>query len=228
MDQVHGSRGEPNHAALSFTGSIRSSSAAIFCRAVRTSKLFCRLSRSAGVVPNACDGRKPEPAVTPICSFASRSIRVRGTPQALARAPGDSPIGTRNSSRRTSPGCSGGSFFAIYDPPWSGRQSAASVLLVIINEFNVLWTLRGPDKANPELVVHADRMLPATIAFQGLKPIGGRYPQIVQCGCGGQINQVAPRHPDQISRGDLSRFIVENCLGQGGFLAPYHRKSVSI
>jgi hypothetical protein len=101
-------------------------------------------------------------------------------------------------------------------------------LLVIINEFNILWTLRGPDKANPELVVHADRMLPATIAFQGLKPIGGRYPQIVQCGCGVQITQFAPRHLDQISGEAFTRFIVEDCFGQGVFEALDHENSVSL
>jgi hypothetical protein len=57
-------------------------------------------------------------------------------------------------------------------------------------------------------------MLPATIAFQGLKPIGGRYPQIVQCGCGVQITQFAPRHLDQISGEAFTRFIVEDCFGQ--------------
>jgi hypothetical protein len=90
-------------------------------------------------------------------------------------------------------------------------------LLVIINEFNILWTLRGPDKANPELVVHA-----------GLKPIGGRYPQIVQCGCGVQITQFAPRHLDQISGEAFTRFIVEDCFGQGVFEALDHENSVSL
>ena len=70
-------------------------------------------------------------------------------------------------------------------------------------------------------------MLPATIAFQGLKPIGGRYPQIVQCGCGVQITQFAPRHLDQISGEAFTRFIVEHCFGQGVFEALYHENSVS-
>jgi len=67
-------------------------------------------------------------------------------------------------------------------------------------------------------------MLPATIAFQGLKPIGGRYPQIVQCGCGVQITQFAPRHVDQISGEAFTRFIVEDCFGQGVFEALDHEK----
>src|SRR5438046_6601226 len=49
----------------------------------------------------------------PVCSLAIRSTLVRGKPQALARAPADILSGTRNSSRRTSPGCKGLSFLAI-------------------------------------------------------------------------------------------------------------------
>src|ERR1700675_1847176 len=49
----------------------------------------------------------------PVCSLAIRSIRVRGKPQPLARVPADIFSGTRNSSRRTSPGCIGLSFLAI-------------------------------------------------------------------------------------------------------------------
>src|SRR4051812_11753356 len=49
----------------------------------------------------------------PVCSPAIRSIRVRGKPHALARRPAESFRGPRNSSRRTSPGCIGLSFFAM-------------------------------------------------------------------------------------------------------------------
>src|SRR5215468_2942870 len=44
-----------------------------------------------------------------------RSTRVRGTSIFLASAPADSLSGTRNSSRRTSPGCMGASFLIIAD-----------------------------------------------------------------------------------------------------------------
>jgi hypothetical protein len=51
-----------------------------------------------------------------------RSIRVRKTPISLASAPTLIPIGTRNSSRNTSPGCAkrqnlghgGGSYFYLH------------------------------------------------------------------------------------------------------------------
>ena len=56
-------------------------------------------------------------AVMPVSSLAIRSMRVRGTPQAFAKAPGDISSGSRNSSRRTSPGCIGASFLAIINFP---------------------------------------------------------------------------------------------------------------
>jgi len=69
-------------------------------------------------------------AVTPASSLASRSIRVRGTPPARANAPGDIPSGTRNSSRRTSPGCIGASFFVI------------SVASMIVGKFDGFRTMQ--------------------------------------------------------------------------------------
>ncbi len=54
------------------------------------------------------------------------------------------------------------------------------VVSVVVDEFNVLWTFRGPDKANPELVVYADRMLFATVSLEGFEPIGTRRAQVIQ------------------------------------------------
>jgi hypothetical protein len=64
-------------------------------------------------VPSALASRSAVSAVMPACSPAIRSIRVRGKPQTLARAPADILNGTRNSSRRISPGCMGFSFLVI-------------------------------------------------------------------------------------------------------------------
>ena len=55
-------------------------------------------------VPSALLRRRAVSALMPLVSDAMRSTRVRGTPIAFASAPGDSPSGTRNSSRRISPG----------------------------------------------------------------------------------------------------------------------------
>src|SRR5882724_11353209 len=97
-------------------------------------------------------------------------MRVRGTLQAFASAPGESPSGNKNSSRRTSPGCMGASRLAIDGSPWfEGREEP----LVIVRQFNVFWPIRGPDKANPELVIDADRVLARAITLERFKPIAG-------------------------------------------------------
>src|SRR5262245_47966267 len=62
----------------------------------------------------------------PVCSLTIRSIRVRGKPQTLARTPADILSGTRNSSRRTSPGCMGLSFLVITAP-----------LLVVVHDLDL-------------------------------------------------------------------------------------------
>src|ERR1700722_13530818 len=102
----------------------------------------------------------------PVCSLAIRSIRVRGKPQALARAPADMFSGTKNSSRRTSPGCMGLSFLAI----------APSFLLVIVHNLDLRRAFRRPNKAYPELVVDPDRVLSFAVAYQRLKTVAWRRP----------------------------------------------------
>ena len=109
------------------------------------------------MVPNAFDRRSAVSAVIPVSSFAIRYIRVRGTPQILASFPADSANGTKNSSRRTSPGCMGGRFLTIRGFSGCGRS-------VVIDKLYVGRTSAGPDKANPELVVDPDRVLSRAIA----------------------------------------------------------------
>jgi hypothetical protein len=56
--------------------------------------------------------------------------------------------------------------------------------LVVINKFNVFRAFCSPDEANPEPIIHPDRMLAFAVAFERVKPIGWRRPQIVQGGGG--------------------------------------------
>src|SRR5437016_2904028 len=149
----------------------------------------------------------------PVCSLAIRSIRVRGKPQALARAPADIFSGTRNSSRRTSPGCMGLSFLAI----------VASSLLVVAEDLDVRRAFPRPNKAHPELVVDPDRVLPLAIARQRLKTVAWRRPQVAEIARGVEVTQFPARHLDQIGRKALRAFAVED--GFGGLVpeAPDHK-----
>src|SRR5579862_559552 len=105
----------------------------------------------------------------PVCWLAIRSIRVRGKPQTLARAPADISSGTRNSSRRTSPGCMGLSFLVIVVP-----------LLMVVHDRDFRWTFRRPNKANSELIIYPDRVLPRAIARERRKAVAGRRPQVAE------------------------------------------------
>src|SRR5437868_12824238 len=88
-------------------------------------------------------------------------MRRGGTPIACASAVCDSAIGFKNSSIRISPG-------------WGFGSS------VIIDDLDLVRMAFLPDKANPPLIVDPDRVLPASITSESLKPIGGRHTQIIE------------------------------------------------
>src|SRR6266853_2651744 len=105
-----------------------------------------------------------------------RSMRVRGRSHALASAPADRWSGKRNSSRRTSPGCMGASFFVILPFHSFGRHPK----LVVVGDLDVSWSLLGPDETHSELIVDPERVLSITILAQRLKPISRRRAQVIQ------------------------------------------------
>ena len=131
-------------------------------------------------------------------SAAMRSTRVRGTPIALASAPGDRASGTRNSSRRISPGWRGGSFLGMATSLNDSRY------------FDVGGAFRRPSEANPELVVDPDRMLPSAIPAERLEPVARRQLQIAQIKRGIEIAELAARDLDQIGRKALRALAVED------------------
>src|ERR1700752_5476023 len=83
-------------------------------------------------------------------------MRRGGTPIALASAVCDSAMGLRKSSIRISPGCG------------LGSKS------VVVDDFDLVRIVVTPNKANPPLIVDADRMLSAPVALQRFQAIGGR------------------------------------------------------
>src|ERR1019366_452378 len=103
-----------------------------------------------------------------------RSMRVRGRPHALASAPADRLSGRRNSSRRTSPGCMGASFLAIFVIPICDHSK-----LVVIGDLYVFRPFLGPNETHAELIVDPDRMLSITIPAQSPKPISRTRAQII-------------------------------------------------
>ena len=82
-------------------------------RAVSISYRLCRFIQNSGPVPSTRPRRSAVSPLIPISSATMRSIRVRAIPHALATLPAVRSSGTMNSSRSTSPGCSGGSVYVI-------------------------------------------------------------------------------------------------------------------
>jgi hypothetical protein len=76
-------------AARVVTGLIFSRSFPILILAIRISNSFCRFSQSRAEVPSALPSRSAVSAATGVSSLATRSMRVRGTPHALATAPAE-------------------------------------------------------------------------------------------------------------------------------------------
>src|SRR5439155_17688190 len=106
------------------------------------------------------------------------------------------PRGFRRSSRRISPGCTGGSrraFLGIVPPS------------VVVHDLDVLRFAVLPHEADPILVIDPDAVLPPPITAKGLEVIARKRAQVVESlGCM-QLRQLALRRPEQCSGIDASR-----------------------
>jgi hypothetical protein len=94
-------------------------------------------------------------------------IRVAGTRNAMARAFTDMPIGSRNSSRSTSPG-------------WLVTRLGVAIRLVVIDDFDIGRPFFRPSKTNAPLVVDPDRVLPVAVCREHLQSVSWRRPQIAE------------------------------------------------
>ena len=72
--------------------------------------------------------------------------------------------------------------------------------LVVVYELDVFRSCNRPLKAQPKLVVHADRVLADAIARQRFEVIGRREPQIFKADRLIKHVELSPCHPDQIGR----------------------------
>jgi hypothetical protein len=94
---------------------------------------------------------------------------------------------------------------------------AASAQSVIVGELNVNRSFRRPDKTNPELVVHADRVLSGPVTLEGFQIVTWRRFQI----------QLATGNLDQIRREALADYTVECVFGSRVPESPDHPEYVS-
>src|SRR5436305_14753122 len=115
----------------------------------------------------------------PVFSFASRSIRVRGTPQALASAPADNSSGTRNSSRSTSPGCMGASCLTFF-LAMTCSSGCRTFHSVVVSELDIFRPVGRPPETNSKLIIDPDGILTRPVVFQGFQMIAWGRLEIAQ------------------------------------------------
>jgi hypothetical protein len=85
---------------------------------------------------------------------------------------------------------------------------------VIVDNLNIFRVAAGPHKADPELVIDPDRMLPWAVTLERLQFVAGRTPQIAQRFRRIQHDQLSTGDPDQIGWETFARIAsLKNRLG---------------
>src|SRR5437868_2845276 len=71
---------------------------------------------------------------------------------------------------------------------------------MVIDDLHRLRAGVGPAKTDAELVVDANGMFSASVAFQGLKSISGRHSQRIQPGRGVELVELSPGDSPKVAR----------------------------
>src|SRR5260370_35316652 len=130
-------------------------------------------------------------------------MRVAGTCSSSASLFTLKPSGFMKSSRRISPGCTGGincSVFSIFIPHTlrvSGFVLANPELRVIIDDFHVVTMPVAPNETNPPLLVDPYGVLPLPVTSQGFQLIPSRRRTDAQFRGGTQFHKLPRRDPPQ-------------------------------
>jgi len=76
-----------------------------------------------------------------------------------------------------------------------GSEAVHGAGSAVVDDLHVFRAAGTPAKAEPELVIDADAVLPSTISPQQFETVAGRHAQILQPLGDLQLPQLAPRHP---------------------------------
>ena len=154
--------------------------------AARKSHSTCNLCQKSG------DCSKKAPKRIDIAGVMERrpstiSFTARGgTPIARAMAFWEIFIGLRYSSKRISPGVTGG-FMVV-------TCSVIGVSSMVIQNRNFPWAGIAPSKYNPPLIVHPDRMHSNQSTAQRFKTVSGQDRKVPQSGCPVELKQFSERN----------------------------------
>ena len=158
------------NAATAFHGRIFLSSGAIFLRAISISYAACARSQYPSDSPKNAHKRKSVSAVMERLPRTIWPMRCAGTPISFARRYWEMPIGSKNSSFKSSPGVTG------------SRKSDISLhpLAMVVNYLHMLSIPILPLKNDSELVIDSNAVPTLKIALQRFETISWRNAQIVQ------------------------------------------------
>jgi len=95
-----------------------------------------------------------------------------------------------------------------------------------VHNFHVQRIVTLPAKANPQLVIDTDAVLPVPVTLQRFKPIPRRSAQILQAPGLVQQQQFPPRHSLNLRRQPPGRFVIEQLFGLVAGEAAYHPRSL--
>lgn len=132
-------------------------------RATSRSYAACRFSQNRSEVPKNRARRSAVSTVTARLASTISLMRLGGTLRLFARRYCDSPRGLRKSSRRTSPGGTGGRFFGL-------RAS------VVVDDLDVVRVAFTPSEAEAPSIVETDAVVTLTRAPRFLEAIARRHP----------------------------------------------------
>src|SRR5262245_8115937 len=149
-------------------------------RALVKSYIACRFIQNSGLVPKKRARRNAVSAVTDRSPLTIAPMRVAGTRNAMASAFTDMPSGRRNSSLSTSPG-------------WVVTRLGVAIALVVVDDFDIDRTLRGPNEADAPLIIDADRVLSPAISRERFEPVRRRRTQVVEVARTVEHVELSPR-----------------------------------
>jgi len=97
---------------------------------------------------------------------------------------------------------------------------------MIVRDLDVFGACVRPTEAHAELIVHTDAMLSRSITPQGLQPIAGGHPQIIQPIRDLQLPELASRNGGDV-REPSDPLALRNSLRVGALKRPDHRPIVT-
>ena len=98
---------------------------------------------------------------------------------------------------------------------------------MIVDNLNVFRVRARPAEAHPELIVHADAVLPSTVAFQGFQPVTRWDAQVVHLSRLVQLLQFPARHGFEVGEARYA-LPVEQGFGVGALERLDHERILTL